>query len=1039
LSLSTPAPIAIALDRLRCLTQTSIQTGWRCCDQDLPIAAATQPQTWETWAIAALNEREHIAWAKGRKVCWLAQTIVVPADLAGYPLQGLSLRLALLWWAEAAEVFVNGQFVQAGDLFDCAPRLLLKTAVIPGENLAIALRLISPGHDDGALMRSVCHYEAPTIDEPPEPAFVADELAVLQTYLHTFAPEQLALVTTAVEQIDWSGVAHRTTFDQSLRHLRQSLLPLTPLLKQRRICLLGHAHLDMAWLWTIDETWKAAERTFESVLSLQKEFSDLIFCHSTPALYEWIEQHRPDLFARIRQQIAAGNWEPIGGLWIEPEMNLISGEAIARQILYGQRYWQTKFGSISPFAWLPDTFGFNWQLPQLLKQGGIDYFVTQKLRWNDTTKFPYDLFWWQAPDGTHICSLMSAPIGEGIDPIKMATYACEWEQSTGRSIALWLPGVGDHGGGPTRDMLEVAQRWAQSDFFPQLEFLTAADYLHQISPSAVSLPIWNDELYLEFHRGCYTTHADQKRSNRTTEVTLYQAELWATLATICTGVEYPTAALETAWKKVLFNQFHDILPGSSITQVFEDANREWAAAEQLGWEILQRSQATIAAQIALPSPPVPTAEPIVVFNSLNWSRSELVELALPEPTRIDQIYDSEGNPVRFEQTPAGNGRFWAQVPGVGYRVFWLCSQAVDAAIAPVPVKTAPFVLENAVLRVTVDAKTGDLSSVFDRVNQREVLSGAGNQLQAFRDQGQYWDAWNIAPDYEQHPLSPAVLQDIRWVEQGELRSAVRVIRCIGTSTFEQTYSLEAASPLLKIATQVDWQERHVLVKAAFSLNLTADLATYEIPCGAIARSICPQTESERAKWEVPALRWASLSQDAYGVSLLNDGKHGYDCTPNQIRLTLLRGSEFPDPEADLGNHSFTYALYPHAGNWQVAQTVRRGYELNDRLSAWRYSSERVKPDASLPPVCDLLDLGAANLVLMAFKQAEDRPAEWVLRCYECDGETAKLALRSPLNLKLNGRIDLLEQACNRTEIQGQTTIVHPWQIVSFAVAALSDS
>ncbi|MBD2018687.1 alpha-mannosidase, partial [Leptolyngbya sp. FACHB-36] len=471
LSYSTSASdfISSALDRLRALTQCSVQTTWRCWDGDLPTAQALSE--WHTWTIVDLNAKQHVAWSKGEQVRWFGQAIVVPQALEGYPLQGLCLRLALMWWAIEAQIFVNGQLVQEGDLFDCSTRLLLSDAVAPGEEIAIVLRLVSPGHDDGALVRSTCLYES--LDGFPEPSFVADELAVLHTYLQALSPEQLDTLAEAIGQIDWAMQGDRAAFDHNLAQLRQQLLPLAEPIKQRQIQLIGHAHLDMAWLWTVDETWQAAERTFESVLGLQQDFPELTFCHSTPALYEWIEQNRPDLFERIRQQVAAGTWEPVGGLWVEPELNLIGGEAIVRHILYGQRYFQEKFGDINRIAWLPDTFGFNWQLPQFFKQGGIEYFVTQKLRWNDTTQFPHEVFQWQAPDQSQVLGVMSAPIGEGIDPIKMATYACEWENKTGMSRSLWLPGVGDHGGGPTRDMLELARRWQRSPFFPEVEFTTA--------------------------------------------------------------------------------------------------------------------------------------------------------------------------------------------------------------------------------------------------------------------------------------------------------------------------------------------------------------------------------------------------------------------------------------------------------------------------------------------------------------------------------------------------------------------------------------
>ena len=1215
-NVSDPADrLSEAITRLRSLTQTSIQAGWRYCDEDLPIAQATQPNTWHDWTIAPLNEKDHIAWTKGKHVRWVGQLITVPHDLHGYPLAGLTLRLALTWWAIDAQIFVNGALVQAGDLFDCVTRILLSEAVTPGDQFAIALRLVSPGHDNGALVRSVCHYESTT--DLPEPSFIADELHILRLYLQTFAPEKLEFLNEAISQIDWSALSHPPIhpsthpplhpFTHSLTHLRDRLLPLSPLLKQRRIRLLGHAHLDMAWLWTVDETWSAAERTFESALNLQKDFPELSFCHSTPALYEWIEQNRPALFEQIRQAIADGWWEPVGGLWIEPELNLISGESIVRQVLYGQRYFQEKFGSINRMAWLPDSFGFTWQLPQILKQGGIDYFVTQKLRWNDTTKFPYEVFNWQAPDHTGIFSLMSAPIGEGIDPIKMATYACDWETKTGIPDVLWLPGVGDHGGGPTRDMLEIARRWQRSPFFPQLEFSTALDYLqdleahykpdaastipadasnianapqtitneaqninaeppsisrepqtfnaepqsitdeaqtfnaellsisrepqtfnaeaqtfnaeaqtfnaeaqsinaeaqsindapqtfnaeaqsinsltqnsklsseaarsatqnfpHTPHPTPHTLPLWDSDLYLEFHRGCYTTHADQKWWNRRCEQWLYLAELYASLATITTNAPYPKAGLEATWKKILFNQFHDILPGSSIQAVFEDANNGWVDVTKCV-DIREEALKAIATQISLPPPPHPNARAIVVFNPCSWERSALVDnwslserfttdeemLAAYEKYGEDsyypwQICDLDGQEVEaphcaFFKHPDSYGwglTFLAEkIPALGYRCFWMYPRPHRLARKRPDYRRT---LENEFLRVTINPATGDIASIFDKINQREVLSGPGNQLQAFRDEGQYWDAWNIDPNYQDHPLLPTELLRISPSDElivnsaryhNSLVSSITVERKIGQSVFMESYILERESPVLRIETSVEWQERRVVVKAAFPLNLEADFATYEIPCGVIQRTTKPETEAEKAQWEVPAMHWADLSDGNYGVSLLNDCKYGYDAKPNQLRLTLLRGSEFPDPDADQGHHSFTYALYPHAGDWKAAQTVKHGYELNLPLLAQVIP---VDGDSSktLPPTASLLDLGADNLVLMAFKQSEDSPDEWILRCYECHGEDAQLAFQSALGLELEERVDLLERSINPQTTQGQTATVHPWEIASFRV------
>ncbi|MBD0346111.1 MAG: alpha-mannosidase, partial [Coleofasciculus sp. Co-bin14] len=517
--------------------------------------------------------------------------------------------------------------------------------------------------------------------------------------------------------------------------------------------------------------------------------------------------------------------------------------------------------------------------------------------------------------------------------------------------------------------------------------------------------------------------------------------LFSCLATITTGSIYPKTELEQTWKKILFNQFHDILPGTSIPEVFVEANRAWQEVEQVNLKILEESLKAIASQIALPPPPQPDAQPIIVFNPLNWQRSELVAIALPHSADASwEIYDLSGQKIPSQLSEASTLLFLAKdIPSVGYRVFWLCwvqgvrGNAEDSSLSPQSL--ADFVLENELLRVVVDPDTGDLSSVFDKIHQREVLNGAGNQLQAFQDKGQYWDARNIDPNYAQHPLPTTELKSIEWLERGELRSRLRVVRQLGRSQFYQEYILSLDSPILKIATTVDWQERHVLVKAAFPLNLEANYATYEIPCGAIQRPTRPQTPAEQAKWEVPALHWADLGDEEYGVSLLNDCKYGYDAQPSQLRLTLLRSPSWPDPEADRGIHHFTYALYPHTGSWQSAATVRQGYELNLPLQVLLYTPSEYPTSTKLPAISRLLDLQAENLVLIAFKQSEDTPKQWILRCYECHGESAELSLESELGLSIAHPVDLLEQPIETSELirDGRTFRVPPWKIATFIV------
>lgn len=1077
----TNTQISDGIRRLRQLNQLDVQATWRSHAGDLSPTQATQASLWRTWTKVTPNPKNQITWDKGRRVLWLGQRLVVPHNLQGYFLQGLTLRLALIWWAEVAQVFVNGKLVQEGDLFDSTTRILLSQSVKIGEAIDIAIRLESPGHDNGALVKATCLYElaSQAVNPNAEPAFVADEIAVLQEFLNAFAPEKLSILAAAIANLPWSvlNVTDRQSFDRGLVNLRQQIRPLADIVKQRQIQMVGHAHLDMAWLWPVSETWQVAEKTFRSVLDLQKGFPELTFCHTTPALYAWIEQNRPDLFTAIQANVQAGTWDVlIAPLWIEPELNISNGESIARQLLYGQRYLQQKFGQQGTIAWLPDTFGFNWQMPQLLKQGGVEFFVTQKLRWNDTTRFPYELHQWQAPDGSQVLSMHSAPIGEGIDPVKMARYSCSWERKTGLSTALWLPGVGDHGGGPSRDMLEQARRWQQSPFFPKLEFTTTGRFLESIRQKRVGeqepksagngasnptnienvkftaqtsqLPVWNSELYLELHRGCYTNHADQKRFNRRCEDILYEAELFASLQTLITGTPYPQAELEAAWKQVLFNHFHDILPGTSIASVFVDANREWQAALNTGWNVRQRAMQALASQILLPAVPHPQAKLIAVFNPLSWTRSEVVTVSVKQTQNAQacfwQICDINGREIPSQPHCWQEGGqtycqifFKAEVPAVGYRCFWLMPRTTGN---PVPsTANAAFVLENDRLHITVDPATGNLSRLFDKIHKRDLLSQPGNTLQAFQDSGQYWDAWDIAPNYEQFPLPPAQLVRIFYEDQGSLTTRIRVIRKLGQSTFNQVYILDKGSAMLKIDTQVDWQTRKVVVKAAFPFHIDASYATYEIPCGAIQRTTRPSTDAEKAKWEVPGLRWADLSDtasnDSYGISILSDCKHGYDAKPNRLRLTLLRGSEWPDPNSDRGQHQFTYGVYPHDRDWKTAQTVCRGYELNQPLRVLVVEPNSLSPSnqPTLSPTGEFLNL-PNNLVLSAFKPSEENPNQWVLRCYECHGSSASVTWQTNLGRMLQQYLN--PNTAQRTNFLEQPTAepsgsIAPWQITTY--------
>ncbi|EKD06217.1 MULTISPECIES: alpha-mannosidase [Limnospira] len=1065
-----------AIARLREMTRSDLQRRWRFHEGDI---SPQMNQGWRDWSFVDLNDRGHVAWSEGGKVLWLAQEVNIPANLGGYRLEGLCLKLSLVWWAQLAEVYVNGSLVQSGDLFDCRTAIVLSESVLPSTKFRIFLRLVSPPHDRGALVASSCVYQAGKVGDI-DPGFIGDELAVYSSYLlkgnideleltsraqvfPLLSPQRWQELGEAVSRINWDIVGDRHLFMSELFRLRECWDTCADL-KLVKFRFLGHAHLDLAWLWSVAETWSVAIKTFESVLALQDDFPELIFTHSTPALYAWLEENRPDLFKLIQNRISQKRWEVAAGLWVEPELNTVSGESIVRQILYGQYYVADQFGEVSRIAWLPDSFGFSWQLPQLLTLGRIDFFATQKLRWNDTTVFPYGCFRWRGLNGTEIVSLMSAPIGENVEPLKLVNYGIEWESQTGLNECLWLPGVGDHGGGPTREMLEVIRRWRSSPLFPDLRFMSAVDYLDGLG-DLPNLPVWNDELYLEFHRGCYTTHADQKRWNRLCEGLLYRAELWSAVASIVTGFEVPQATLEEAWKGVLFNQFHDILPGSAIAEVYEDANRGWQAAATTAGDAENRALDAIASSISLPYPPQPQAIPIVVFNPLNWTRSEIVQVPLPPQGSWD-VCESTGNALN-SQLVRVSGRsellfFATDVPSVGYRCFWLVPKSPETPMnqgfepkndlicahlfrlyytisgSRLDVNTnrknsENWEFENQYLRVKVSGETGDLIEIFDKVNSREVLTYPGHQWRLFRDQGQYWDAWNIDPNYHKYPLDSPQLESIEFVEKGYLRGRLRVFKRFNNSRFCQDYVLSIGSPILRVECRVEWRENHVLMKGYFPLSINADLLSYEIPCGVMERKTEPQTNFDKSKWEVPALNWGSLSDGNYGVSLLNDCKYGYDFKPDEIGLSLLRGSLWPDPKADVGVHEFSYGIYPHLGDWRQGETVRRGYEFNQPLQVRVLELSNVGITGG-ESCRSFLGFSASNFVLMAVKRSHLDHQTWIIRGYECQGSGGVLEFENSLGVQVNYAVNLLEERVGVFDRKMQ-----PWQVLGLAISGKTGS
>jgi alpha-mannosidase len=755
----------------------------------------------------------------------------------------------------------------------------------------------------------------------------------------------------------------------------------------------GHAHLDTAWMWPLRETVRKCARTFSTATALMDEYPEYRFACSTAQHYAWVQEHYPALFARIREKIAAGQWEPVGGMWVEADCNLPSGESLVRQLLHGMRFFRDELGVETDVMWLPDVFGFPASLPQIMAAAGIHRFMTQKLSWNQLNRFPHHTFWWEGIDGTRVFAhLPPADTYSGdLSMQQVRQAASRFAESDRCDHALYLFGWGDGGGGPSRDMLERLRRIADVEGLPRVRQSTAAEFFDAAESEAADVPTWVGELYLELHRGTYTTQARIKQGNRRGEVALRDAEMWAALAP--RGAHDWRAELDDAWKRLLLHQFHDIIPGSSIHWVYEDAARDHARVEETAGAILRDAACRIATEVDTTA----MARPVVVFNSTSHERRNVID--------VDGI------------------ALAVDVPACGYAAYDLAAPPVARDAVVVTERS----LENAHLRVELDGD-GLLVSVFDKDAQREVLApGArGNVLQLFDDRPVKWDAWDVDVSHRETARDVVQLDEVAVESQGAA-GVLRLARRFGASTVTQRMRLAADSRRVDFVTDVDWQESQTLLKVAFPVDVRAQRATYEIQFGHVERPTHFNTSWDVARFESCAQRWADLSETGYGVALLNDCKHGYDVHGNVLRLSLLRSPSSPDPVADRGTHRFTYALFPHTGDACTGGVIAAAEALNVPLTALP-----VEPEAgSRPASASFLSLDGPGVVVDAVKPAENGDGI-VVRLHEAWGGRRRTVLRVPGDVRTAERTDLLEHHVADVEVRdgGVELVLRPFEIVT---------
>ncbi len=746
-----------------------------------------------------------------------------------------------------------------------------------------------------------------------------------------------------------------------------------PLLEARngptapRFGIIGHSHIDTAWLWPLAETWRKCARTFSSILNLMEQYPDFLFLQSAPCHLEQMRQEYPELFARIQAMVAAGRWEPNGGMWVEPDCNLPSGEAFVRQLLVGQQATRAWFGYTADTLWLPDVFGYSAALPQILRGAGIKYFCTTKIGWNDTTRFPYDTFTWRGLDGTpvlaHFNSIHCWP-----DP---ETLTAQWNWVQHKDVQdrrLCAFGYGDGGGGPQAEMLEVARRVEDLEDCPRARYMPVSQFMQGVADELRDLPEWCGELYLELHRGTLTSIAGVKRGNRKSELAVRDAELLATLAAVRTGAAYPAARLNEVWKRLLTNQFHDILPGSSIAEVNDEAIDAFAEC------VAQARGVEADALAALGGTPEKPGLAALVVNTLSWERSGTLALGQIE----DGLYPAlDGVTGQWVETVEGHRRL--MVAGLALPalsgVFLPLTEEEPAAGAS-SFTVSQFALETPQLQVRLD-ETGRIVSLIHKATGREVVKpgGALNTFLLGEDIPEAWDNWDIDRDQraKQQPQLNLISREI--VADGPLQFRWRSEYKLGThSTLVQDMVFDADSARVEFETTVDWAERHQLLKVAFDLNVAAESARHEIQYGHVTRPTHQNLPQDRARFEVCAHKWTDLSDRGFGVALLNDCKYGIGVQGSELRLSLIKSGTHPDYRGDAGQHVFTYALQPHAGDFAVESVVRPAYELN--------VAPVVCPAADAgEPLAGLVSVDAPGIVIEAVKWAE-KGNGFVVRLYE---------------------------------------------------------
>jgi len=967
---------------------------------------------------------------------WFKATYTVPQELDGKPLW-LYIRTQIDEWDDGKNpqflLYVNGEIVQGIDMNH--REVFIESCAVAGTTYALDLQSYTGTlHSEFNLI-----VEAREVDPEIEGLYYD-----LRVPLDAFSRldkdgkprrELERVLNAAINLIDLR-TPYSDAFYESVKNAREYLQQAlyTDLAGNDEIIAtcIGHTHIDVAWWWTVEQTREKTARSFATVLKFMEEYPEYTFMSSQPQLYEFLKERYPELYKRIKDRIVEKRWEPEGGMWVEADTNVTSGESLVRQFVYGKRYFKEEFGLDNKILWLPDVFGYTGALPQIMAKSGIEYFMTTKLAWNQFNKIPNDTFLWRGIDGTEVLTHFITTLGVGQSEENFFTtyngmlhpdaVIGGWNRYQNKNInndILISYGHGDGGGGPTREMLETSKRMEKGMIgIPKVRQAFSRTYFDELSARVSDNPrlqTWEGELYFEYHRGTLTSMGRNKRSNRKIEFQLMDLELLS----ILTSKKLPAKDYEYAWKTLLMNQFHDILPGTSIHEVYEVTKREYENIEAN----LDGHITSILDEFVSDNEKSDTGEAVTVFNTTGFDRSDIVLLG---DCNAKALKDEDGEIYPVQQTSDGAVAYLQDVPSKGWRTFRITdADAEDTTFT----LTGNNQLETPYYSVTFD-ENGLISNLFDKENNREVLqqNKFGNLMRMYEDKPIYYDNWDIDIFYTEKSWDVTDLSHMEWTELGSVRATVSLERKVSNSTIRQYIRFYANSRRIDFETTVDWNESQHLLKVHFPVNIHTDEATFDIQFGNLTRKTHTNTSWDVARFESCGQKWVDLSEGHYGVSLLNDCKYGHSVRDSDIGLTLIKSGIEPNPVTDQEVHIFTYSLYPHKGGWRDGATVEQSYYLNQPTMV---SKGAVSSELGAFSLCST---NMKNVVIETIKPAEDGNGV-VVRLYECDNSLTNATLLWNQPFSIVEDCNLLEEkiddvAFNKNEIN---FTIKPYEIKTFLI------